>query len=205
MPYHICIEGGLGAGKTFNMSLLAHWWKEQVEKQGGKIQLFSNYELKDSLPIDSYEDWYKVAAVQGSICCWDESHVNFSNRRWNSFQSGISTEVLMYMRKMQSVQIYATPSINFLDSRIRVLIEIKVNVKHVKAGFILNFYDNQTGEFLRKAFISQSKANKIYKMNLYDTNAFVRGFPLPGNERQANEFWNELARIHDESRGKIKI
>lgn len=205
MPYHICIEGGLGAGKTFNMSLLAHWWKEQVESQGGRIQLFSNYELLDSFPIDSYKDWYKVAAVQGSICCWDESHVAFSNRKWSTFQSGISTEVLMYMRKMQSVQIYATPSMQFLDSRIRTLIEIRVHVRHVKGGFVLNFYDNHTNEFLRKAFISEGKARKVYKLNLYDTNAFVRGFPLPGNERQAEEFWEELARIHDESRGKIKI
>lgn len=205
MPYHICIEGGLGAGKTFNMSLLAHWWKEQVELQGGTIQLFSNYHLKDSLPMDSYRDWYKVAEAQGSICCWDESHIAFSNRRWSTYQASISTEVLMYMRKMQSVQIYATPSIMFLDSRIRVLIEVKVTVKHSKAGFTLNFYDNQTNEFLRKSFISKAKAERVFKLDLYDTNEFVRGFPLPANEKQATEFWDELQSIHNKSRRKFII
>ena len=111
----------------------------------------------------------------------------------------------MYMRKMQSVQIYATPSIMFLDSRIRVLIEVKVTVKHSKAGFTLFFFDNQTGEFLRKTFISKAKAERVFKLNLYDTNEFVRGFPLPKDEKQANEFWNELESIHNKSRRKFII
>lgn len=207
MPYHLCIEGGLGAGKTFNASVLGTIWKELVEMNGGSIQLFSNYKLRDSLPIDTYKDWYKVAEVQGSICLWDEAHIAFSNRRWSSYQAGIATEVFMYMRKMQSVQIYMTPSINFLDSRIRVLIEVKITVKHDKRGFTLYFYDNQSEEktLLRTTHISQAKAEKIFALNLYDTNEFVRGFPLPNNDRQKEEFFNELETIHNRSRGKLII
>ena len=44
--HHIFFQGGLGAGKTFGMSMLAHYLKEQVERQGGKIDLYSNYDLK---------------------------------------------------------------------------------------------------------------------------------------------------------------
>lgn len=203
--HHMLIQGGLGAGKTFIMSLLAHNWKEQVEKEGGKVQLFSNYNLKDSMPMDTYKDWYKVAEAQGSIICWDEAHIAFNNRKWGTFGQGIATEVMMYTRKMKSVQIYATPSVQNVDSRIRQIIEVLVTVRKDKKGYHLYFQDFQTGVQLRTAFFPHWKAKKIYKLHLYDTYDFVKGFPLPSNEKQAKEFWEELDQIHRESRGGIVI
>lgn len=206
MAHHFFIQGPLGSGKTFLMSLLATYWKERVERNGGNIALFSNYGLKDSEPLDNYEDWYKVAEAQGSIVCWDESQMAFSNRKWSKYGQGIATEVMMFTRKMQSVQFYCSPSIHNVDSRIRQIVEVLIDVRKIgKKGFSLRFTDYQTGEFMMKQFIPMWKANKIFKLNLYDTHEMVQGFPLPATERQGEEFFATLQSIHDAARGKIRI
>jgi hypothetical protein len=206
MAHHFFIQGPLGGGKTFLMSLLAHHWKQKVERQGGDIKLFSNYGLKDSYPMTHYSDWYEVAAAQGSICCWDEAQMSFSNRRWSNYGATVATEIMMYTRKMKSVQIYCSPSINNVDSRIRQIVEVLINVRKVgNKGFSLHFTDWQSQEFMHKQFIPMFKAKQFFKMDLYDTFNMVQGFPLPGNERQGTEFFEKLEQIHDQARGKIII
>lgn len=206
MAHHIFIQGSLGSGKTFLMSLLAHHWKSKVIQRGGNVELFSNYELKDSYPMSHYEDWYKVAEAQGSIICWDEAQMAFSNRKWSRYGSTVATEVLMFTRKMQSVQIYCSPSINNVDSRIRQIVEILITVRKIgNSGFKLHFRDYQTGEFMMNQFIPMSKANKFFKLNLYDTFNMVTSFPLPQTEKQGNEFFETLNEIHNTARGKDLI
>lgn len=205
MAHHFFIQGPLGAGKTFIMSLLAHYWKEKVTRNGGDIKLFSNYGLKDSYPMTHYTDWYKVAEAQGSICCWDESQMSFSNRKWSKYGSTVATEVMMFTRKMMSVQMYCSPSIANVDSRIRQIVEVLVNVRKIgDKGFSLHFTDWQTGEFMHKQFIPMWKAKKVFKLNLYDTFNMVQGFPLPATEKQGTEFFETLEEIHDKARGKIR-
>jgi hypothetical protein len=206
MAHHFFIQGPLGAGKTFVMSLLAHHWKSRVLRQGGEVKLFSNYGLKDSYPMTHYTDWYEVAAAQGSICCWDESQIAFSNRKWSRYGATLATEVMMYTRKMQSVQMYCSPSINNVDSRIRQIVEVLVNVRKIgDKGFSLHFTDYQTGEFMHKQFFPMYKAKQIFKLNLYDTFQMVQGFPLPDTEKQGTEFFERLELIHNEARGKRRI
>src|SRR5690606_31193922 len=165
MAHHFFIQGPLGSGKTFLMSLLAHHWREKVLRQGGDIQLFSNYGLKDSSPLTHYTDWYDIAEAQGSIVCWDEAQTAFDNRRWSRYGQGIVTEVMMYTRKMKSVQIYCSPSINNVDSRIRQIVEVLVNVRKIgNKGFSIMFSDFQTGHFMHKQFLPMWKAKRIFKM-----------------------------------------
>src|SRR5690554_1219795 len=106
MAQHFFVQGPLGAGKTFVMSLLAHHWRQRVMQLGGDIKLFSNYGLKDSYPMDHYTDWYDVAAAQGSICCWDEAQMAFDSRQWSRTGAIYATHLMMYTRKMKSVQMY---------------------------------------------------------------------------------------------------
>lgn len=203
MAHHFFIQGPLGSGKTFLMSLLAHHWKEKTELAGGKVKLFSNYELKDSYQMNDYTDWYDVAEAQGSIICWDEAQMAFSNRKWSQYGATLATEILMYTRKMQSVQLYCSPSIRNVDSRIRQIVEILVTVRKVgDKGFSMHFMDYQTGEFMQKQFFPMYKAKKIFKKNLYDTYNMVSGFPLPGTEREGTAFLEKLNDIHDEYRRK---
>lgn len=204
--HHMFIQGGLGAGKTFLMSVLAHHWKEKTEAKGGKVKLFSNYELKDSYPMNHFTDWYDVAEAQGSIICWDEAQMAFSNRKWSRYGAGVATEVLMFTRKMQSIQIYCSPSINNVDSRIRDIIEVLVTTRKIgDKGFQLHFQDYQTKQYMHSQFIPMYKAKKLFKMNLYDTYNMVTNFPLPGTEKEGNNFFDTLNDIHDRSRGKKKI
>ncbi|MDP4086028.1 MAG: ATPase [Bacillota bacterium] len=206
MAHHFFIQGPLGAGKTFVMSLLAHHWKERVLGQGGNVQLFSNYGLKDSKPMTHYTDWYEVAAAQGSICCWDEAQMSFSNRKWSKYGATLATEVMMYTRKMQSVQMYCSPSINNVDSRIRQIVEVLINVRKIgDKGFSLHFTDWQTGEFMHKQFLPMFKAKQVFKLDLYDTFNMVQGFPLPQTEKQGEQFFEKLEQIHNTARGKIAI
>lgn len=206
MAHHFFIQGPLGSGKTFLMSLLAHWWKGKVEAKGGKVALFSNYELKDSKPMDNFEDWYKVAEAQGSIVCWDEAQMSFSNRKWSKYGAIVATEVLMFTRKMQSVQIYCSPSIRNVDSRIRDIVEVLINVRKIgDKGFSLHFTDYQTGEFMHKQFIPMWKAKKVFKLGLYDSFNMVQAVPLPSTEKQGEIFFNTLEEIHDQARGKRKV
>lgn len=205
MAHHIFIQGALGSGKTFMMSLFAHYWKEKTERNGGRVALFSNYELANSYPMTQYTDWYKVAGSQGSIICWDEAQMAFSNRKWSKYGSTVATEVLMFTRKMQSVQIYCSPSINNVDSRIRQIVEILITVKKIgDRGFQLHFRDYQTGEFMHTQFIPMWKAKKIFKLQLYDTFNMVQSFPLPATEREGKEFFEKLDEIHNKARGKIR-
>ncbi|MCC2370347.1 zonular occludens toxin domain-containing protein [Bacillus cereus] len=205
MAYHIFIQAPLGQGKTLLMSLLAHYWKKKVEDGGGKIELFSNYELADSKPINHYTDWYEVAEAQGSICCWDECQMAFSNRKWSRHGSTIATEVMMFTRKMKSVQMYCSPSISNVDSRIRQIVEVLVDVRQIpNRGFSIRFSDYQTGEMLNKTFLPMSKAKKFFDLELYDTHQMVKGFPLPQTERESDKFFDTLEEIHDRARGKKK-
>lgn len=201
--HHMAIQGGLGVGKTLLMSLLAHWWREQAMLQGVNVELFSNYELKDSTQMIDYTDWYKVAEADASIICWDESQVNFNNRAWSKFGNTIATEIAMYGRKLRCIQMYAMPNVAMIDSRIRDVIEIIVTVRKDNKGFHLFFSDFQTKEFLRKVFIPKWKIERVFKLDLYDTYSFVRPVPLPNNEKQASEFWDTLETIHRKKMGKI--
>lgn len=201
--HHMFIQGPLGAGKTFIMSVLAHYWKRKAAERGADIKLFSNYGLKDSYPMTHYTDWYEVAEAQGSICTWDECQMAFSNRKWAQHGSIIATEVMMFTRKMKSIQMYCSPSIQNVDSRIRQIVEVLVDVRKVgKKGFSLRFTDYQTGEFLNKTFLPMSTAKKYFAQNLYDTYAMVQSFPLPPNERESKAFFETLEEIHDRSRKK---
>lgn len=206
MAHHIFIQGALGSGKTFMMSVLAHHWKEKVQAKAGNIELFSNYDLLDSHTMSHYTDWYKVAEAQGSICCWDEAQMAFSNRKWSNYGNSLATEVLMFTRKMQAVSFYCSPSINNVDSRIRQIVEILITVRKIgDKGFQLHFQDYQTKEFMMTQFFPMFKAKKIFKKNLYDTYNMVQSFPLPSNERQGNEFFEKLEEIHDAARGKRRL
>lgn len=201
MAQHIFIQGPLGSGKTFLMSLLAHHWRNKVRQRGGDIRLFSNYELLDSQPMDHYTDWYDVAKAQGSICCWDEAQMAFDSRQALKSSAIYASHLMMFTRKMKSIQIYCSPSINNVDTRLRQIVEVLINVRKIgDKGFSVMFTDFQTGEFMHKQFLPMSKAREIMKLKLYDTYNMVSSFPLPKTERQADEFFTKLEEEHDKAR-----
>lgn len=203
--HHMVVTGGLGEGKTLFATIFAHWWRGECAKRGVNLQLFSNYDVRDGQRMETYETWYDVARADVSVIIWDEAHIHFNNRAWSQFGQNIVTQIAMYVRKMRSVQIYATPNVNMLDSRIRSVIEIEVKMQKTKSGYHMYFYDFHKNIMVRKAFISMAKVKQIFKINLYDTESFVSAVPMPNDERTAKKFWAELDRIHREKIGRSMI
>lgn len=202
MAHLIGIVGPLGAGKTTAASLFPWLWKNAVEARGGSLRLFANYDLYGAERMDTYEDWYKVAEAHGSVCIWDEAHRTFDSRRWSQFENILATELLTFVRKMASIQVFATPSVTRLDTRIREILEILIVVRKTGAGTYYDFYDFQAdfagkyGRYMHTKFIPKAKMRAIHALNLFDTHSFVSKFPLPTNERDAVEFMRELEKAH---------
>lgn len=202
MPHLIGIVGGLGAGKTTFASLYPWLVKNAVEMRGGEIHLFANYDLYGAERMDEPQDWYKVAEAHGSICVWDEAHRTFDSRRFNQFQNIFATEILTFVRKMASIQVFATPSIMRLDTRIRDMLEVLIVARKVGHGTYYDFYDFQSdfagryGRYLHSKFLPWHKMKQIHRLNLFDSYSFVSRFPLPSNERDAKKFMEELEAAH---------
>lgn len=202
MAHLFGIVGALGAGKTTAASFLPWLWKNQTEARGGDLTLFSNYDLYGSERMDEPEDWYRVAEAHGSICIWDEAHRTFDSRRFSSFENILATELLTFVRKMASIQIFATPSVNRLDTRIREIIEVLIVVRRSGKGTNYDFYDYQAdfggrfGKYLHSKYIPDFKMKAIHKLNLFDSYSFVSRFPLPTNQKDAEKFMKELEAAH---------
>jgi hypothetical protein len=206
MPHTIVIHGPLGAGKTTMGSIMAHLYKNKVESQGGTVQLFSNYDLKGSQPMRNYTDWYRVAEARGSICVWDEAHRVIDSRQALKQENILTSHILTYARKMSSIQIFITPSILNLDTRVRGLAEVLISVRKNKGGITFDYYDFQAatfgayGKFLHSRFIPSAKIKQIHRLHLFDSHSMVSGFPLPKTEREIEKFLAELERVHDKAR-----
>lgn len=202
MPHLICVMGPLGAGKTTGASIFPWLWKGAVEGRGGSLKLFANYDLYGAERMDQPEDWYKVAEAHGSVCVWDEAHRTFDSRRFSAFENILATELLTYVRKMASIQVFATPSINRLDTRIREIIEILIVVRKTGTGTCYDLYDYQAdfggryGRFLHTKFIPNNKLKQIYQLELFDSHSFVSRFPLPTTKQGAEKFWRDLEAAH---------
>ncbi|MEK4477818.1 ATP-binding protein [Paenibacillus sp. FSL R7-0048] len=211
MPHNIGVVGPLGSGKTTTASMMAWLYKTEIEKRGGSIKLFANYDLTGAEWMRKAEDWFKVADAHGSICVWDESHRSFDSRKALKFENTLATDLLTFVRKMASIQIFATPSINRLDTRIREMLEILIQVRPMgNKGIHLDYYDyladggGKMGKFLHSRFLPASKVKQIHKLHLFDTHSFVGGFPLPKTERAAEKFWTKLEQTHDDAMRRIR-
>lgn len=202
MAHLICFMGALGAGKTSGASLFSWLWKNGVEARGGDLKIFANYDLYGAERMDKPEDWFKVAEAHGSICVWDEAHRTFDSRRWNNFTNILATELLTFVRKMASIQVFATPSVNRLDSRIREIIEILVVVRKTGNGTFYDFYDFQAdfggryGKYLHSKFLPKRMLARVHRLDLFDSHSFVSRFPLPSSEREAASFMDKLEEAH---------
>lgn len=210
MPHTIVIMGNLGAGKTTMASMMAWLYKGAIEKRGGTVKLFANYDLAGAERLKVAEDWFKVAAAHGSICVWDEAHRSFNSRTSLKSDNIIATDILTFARKMAAIQIFATPSIARLDSRVREMAEVLLHIRPAgNKGMHIDYYDFQAdgfgrlGKLIHTRFLSSAKVSQIHKLNLFDSHSFVGGFPLPKNERAAAKFMDQLEAVHDKARGAL--
>ena len=199
--------GNLGEGKTSAMSILAHYYKNRAERLlGHDIQLYSNYGLRDSYPLQSYKDFYHVAASPGSIVLLDEAQTSLDSRLFQKGSNIYMTQFIFYFRKLRCSLFMTTPHFKNLDSRIRMLCNILVDCHRTPAGFHYQIFDAQAQKVLRRRFLPMRIAKEIFKAKLYDTNNIVRAVKFPANEREFDKFLTEIIRVNDQSnRGKKLI
>lgn len=202
MAHLICISGPLGAGKTTGAAIFPWLIKNGVQARGGDLKLFANFDYYGAERMDAPEDWFKVAEAHGSIVVWDEAHRSFDSRRFSDAGNILATELLTFVRKMASVQIFATPSVNRLDTRIREIIEVLIMVRKTGKGTYYDFYDYQAdfggrfGKFLHSKYLPDFKMKAIHKLNLFDSYSFVSKFPLPREEKEILKFMTNLEAAH---------
>lgn len=190
-------QGNLGEGKTFGMSVLAHYYASRAARAGIDIALFANYGLTGARPLTHYRDFYKVAQAHGSIVCLDEAHVNLDSRLFAKAANIYMTQFFFYLRKLQASLFMTTPHIRNLDSRMRQLTNILVDCHRTPGGFLYDIYDYQGARFLRRKFLPKYRAQEIFRVGLYDTHAIIRAVTFPGSEREFDRFLTRVVAVKD--------
>jgi hypothetical protein len=198
-------QGNLGSGKTFGMSVFAHWFKAAAARNGIESKLFANYSLVQSQRIMGYKDFYKVAESSASIVCVDEAHINLDSRLFGRGKNVYLTQFLMYMRKLRASFFFASPTIFNLDRRMRNLTNILVDCQKYRGGFHWEVYDYQSQRLIRKLFMPMWKANKIIRTGIYDTYEMVYSIDFPDSEDGFREFIIKLTEINSASNDRLAL
>lgn len=195
-------EGNLGDGKTFGMSIIAHYYAAKMARRHNAIEIFSNYGLKQSEQLESYKDFYNVAQADGSIICMDEAHTSLDSRLFQKGSNIYLTQLFFYFRKLRASVFLTTPNMKNIDSRIRLLTNILVRCIKYPDGFSYTIWDYQGGRLLSRRFLPMAKAKQIFAMGLYDTNKMLTSIEFPGNERAFKEFLEKLIGINEDYNSK---
>lgn len=189
--------GNLGEGKTFGMSVIAHYFAARARRARLPVDIYANYGLLGSKPLVNYKDFFHVAKSPNSICLMDEAHVNLDSRLFHKGSNIYMTQFFFYLRKLHTSLFMTTPNIRNLDSRIRLLTNILVFCRKNPSGFIYEIYDFQAEKLLSQKFLPKHIAQEIFKSGMYDTDAIIRNVEFPGSEREFDKFLTKVVQIRD--------
>lgn len=196
--YIICVVGRYGNGKTLTSVIKAQQWAMASESK-----LFSNFPMRNAYLFDHYTDWYRVADAHGSIVIFDESQSNFDSRSWGGAGQISMTQVINFVRKMNCVFIFALPSFDDIDTRIRKNTDVLIECKKDQSGTIHNLvYEFQAKEYGEKGKLVNhwklptTSQKKIFDLNLYSSQSMVARFPTPPVGK-TDAFFAELDKRHD--------
>jgi hypothetical protein len=191
-------QGNLGDGKTFGASVLAHYFQSKAQAAGVQVDLYSNYGLKGSKPLDNYKDFYNVARSPNSIGIMDEAHVNLDSRLFSKGSNIFMTQFFFYFRKLHHTMFLTTPSIRNLDSRVRNLTNILVDCRKAGGSFIYNVYDYSGEKLLKRLYLPAVKVKQLFACKLYNTDNIVRNVQFPSTEREFDKFLTEIINARNE-------
>lgn len=190
-------QGNLGEGKTFGMSVLAHYFAARARRAGIPVDIYANYGLRGAKPMIKYTDFYNVARSHNSICCMDEAHVNLDSRLFARGANIYMTQFFFYLRKLKTSMFMTTPHIRNLDSRVRQLTNILVVCRRTAGGFSYDIYDYQAEKLLRRKFLPKYITQEIFASGMYDTHAIIRNVEFPSNERAFDQFLTKIIQVRD--------
>ena len=184
----ICIEGALGSGKTTLASIYALYYHLK-----SNCTLYSNYGLKNSIHFDHIEQFKDVAVQPSSIITIDEGHVDLDARSFNTNHVKFISHISYYLRKLRSTFIITSPSFNDLDSRIRGITNILIEVRKDQKYFYYDHYDVQKRKFIKTVRINQ---NFAFSLDIFNTWAMVEPLKVHENRKEFEQFLRELKQIN---------
>ena len=154
----ISIFGKMGSGKTLLMSMFGQYFKIQ------DLPVYSNYELKDTLPVQSTKE---LGSIENGVICLDEFWLSADSRLWkdNVFMS----RWIMMTRKKNLLVFYTTQNFGQIDIRIRSATDLLIFCEHLlkKKLFRFSFLSANTKTILKSFKIPEDKAQNFY--NFYDS------------------------------------
>lgn len=105
--------GFMGSGKTLNMT---KWAVVLAEKTGRPI--YANYHIKHK-NAHFFNDFKQLEHVHHAIVVYDEIHVDFDSRSWDSPKQKVFTHWFTQTRKKYISFLYSTQSLDQLEKRVR--------------------------------------------------------------------------------------
>lgn len=186
------LDGRMGSGKTAGMSVLALDWQARTG-----CTLFSNYGLSGSIPFTSFSDFKKVAIQPSSIICLDESHMDLSNRDFSMNSVKFFTTMVFFLRKMRCTLMMTSPLFENIDSKVRAVTNIYINVAKYNGYLNYRYYDVETEHLIKTNRISLKKMQEIGGY-LYDTYEMVTPLEYPKTRDEFNEVIAEVKRLNKE-------
>lgn len=188
----IMIDGYLGSGKTLGMSLKALQWQQ---KSG--CTLFSNYGLKGSIPFTSFADFKKVAVQPSSIICLDESHLDISNRDFNTNSVKFFVNMVFFLRKLRCTLMMTSPLFHNIDSKIRDITNIYIHVSKRNSIMTYDYYDVEQQYFIKSEQLDLNKISS-YIGDIYDTYEMVIPLEYPKTRDEYIKIFSEVKELNKE-------
>ncbi|MCY7936295.1 hypothetical protein MOF37_07610 [Bacillus spizizenii] len=184
-------EGFLGSGKTAGASVFA-----KAFQQRSGCTLYSNYGLQGSKPFTKLDDFKDIAVQPSSILVLDESHMDLDARSFSSNHVKFFTQISYYLRKLRCTMILTSPNFEDLDSRIRGITNILVQVEKRNGYFFYRMHDWQSNRYL-KTYRFKQQYLKEYGHQVFDTTKMVTPIDIPDKKGDFNDFLEELKRISE--------
>lgn len=111
----VCIDGGLGSGKTYTGVWLA--WSEYLAGQS----VYTNFDCSFGRRIST---WEELTSLRDGVFIWDETHIDMDSRNFSANQA--VTPWLTQVRKLRLQLIYISQDISQVDIRVRKLTDVLI-------------------------------------------------------------------------------
>lgn len=185
----VAVQGFLGVGKTLGATLFA---LDYQQRSG--CALYSNFGINGSKPFSSVEDFKKIAMEESSILVLDEAHMDLDARSFSSNHVKFFTQLSYYLRKLRCTLIMTTPSFSDLDSRIRGVTNLVLNVAKDRKYFYYDVWDYQSHKYLKTLKISRVNAYNLSDY-YFNTNNMVVPVQMVSKREDWTEYLEDLKSI----------
>lgn len=194
----IMFDGYMGSGKTALMSISALYYQKI-----SNCTLFSNYGLVGSVPFTSFDDFKKVALCPSSIICLDESHLDISNRDFNSNSVKFFVNMVFFLRKLRCTLMMTSPLFMNIDSKVRDVTNIYIHCSKYNGFLNYEYYDAERLQFIKKSRISENTISKIMPY-VYDTYELCTPLLYPKDRQEYLSVFSDVKNLNKQYMSSLR-